>query len=227
MHIPSSRSPQRAHRHVPWGVAPARLAALFLLMAGAAGVLAQAQPPGRSAGLSGFPLRFDSELIRLYIVGDSLEVDGIYRFLVRPGAMQQTTLFYPYPQDSLLGGARMVRLEARAPGGEWTPQEFREHPQVHGARWFIPMDRGDSLEVRCIYRQAMLDRYARYIVTTTKHWQRPLSHARFEIYLPPEARPTSFSFPFEPGDVDGMTAYVYEASDFMPQDDIVVTWDVE
>jgi hypothetical protein len=186
---------------------------------------ASADPPARRGpGFTGLPLQFDSELIRLYIVADSLEVDGIYRFLCDAQGAPQMTLFYPYPQDSLLGGARMLLLEARAPRGVWQPARFEEMPAAHGGRWWVPLDLGDSLEVRCIYRQARRTNYARYIVTTTRHWQRPLSHARFEIYLPVGATPTSFSFPFRPQEDGAMRYYVYETEQFMPAQDITVEW---
>jgi len=195
--------------------------ALLAVLAGSA--LAD-PPPRRGPTATGLPLQFDSELIRLYVAADSLEVDGIYRFLCKPAGFPEMTLFYPYPQDSLLGGARMVRLEARAPRGVWQPARFEETPMAHGGRWWVPMDLGDSLEVRCIYRQALRAQYARYIVTTTRHWQRPLSHARFEIYLPKDTSPTRFSFPFRAEQEDGLVYYVYEAEQFMPSQDIIVEW---
>ena len=189
-----------------------------------AGLSAGDTPGRRAPGLPGLPLQFDSELIRLYIVADSLEVDGIYRFLCDARAIPEMTLFYPYPQDSLLGGAHMLRLEARAPRGAWQPARFEEIPRAHGGRWWVPLDLGDSLEVRCVYRQALRATYARYIVTTTRHWQRPLSHARFEIYLPKGTSPTRFSFPFRSAQEAGVQYYFYEAEQFMPAADIIVEW---
>ncbi len=216
----------------------AALAVLALLglagaLAGAAGDDPPAAPPAgdtpgrRVQGLPGVPLEFDSELIRLFIVADSLEVDGIYRFLCHARGTQEMTLFYPYPQDSLLGGARMLRLEVRAAHGAWQPARFEEIPRAPGGRWWVPLNLGDSLEVRCVYRQALHTTYARYIVTTTRHWQRPLSHARFEIYLPPGATPTRFSFPFRVEQADGVQCYAYEAKSFMPAEDIIVEWTMD
>jgi hypothetical protein len=201
--------------------------AWLCLMGTFLGPAAADQPPQRGPGAVGLPLQFDSELIRLYIVADSLEVDGIYRFLCSSQEPPEMTLFYPYPQDSLLGGARMLHLEARAARGSWQPARFAETPLAHGGRWWVPMDLGDSLEVRCIYRQALRTQYARYIVTTTRYWQRPLSHARFEIYLPKGAVPTHFSFPFQAQHEGGVQYYVYEAEQFMPTEDIIVEWRAE
>lgn len=188
------------------------------------GAPAGGAPDRRGPGLPGLPLQFDSELIRLHIVADSLEVDGIYRFLCDARGIPEMSLFYPYPQDSLLGGARMLRLEARAPRGAWQPARFEEIPRASGGRWWVPLDLGDSLEVRCIYRQALRTTYARYIVTTTRHWQKPLARARFEIYLPQGVSPTRFSFPFQVTQEAGVRCYVYETEHFMPAEDIIVEW---
>jgi hypothetical protein len=74
------------------------------------------------------------------------------------------------------------------------------------------------------YRQAIREKYARYIVTTTRAWQQPLRHARFEIRLPEGAEPTEFSFPFAPSRDSTGVVYVWEADAFYPDRDIVVRW---
>jgi hypothetical protein len=182
------------------------------------------QPPSELNPRIAMPLRFDAEVIRLRVTGDSLEVDGSYYFLCQGGRAPHTTLFFPYPRDSLLGEAHMVALECRCPRAAWQPMRFEEVPRSTGARWWVPLDLGDSLEVRACYRQALLGCYARYIVTTTKAWRQPLKHARFEIYLPDSARPVNFSYPFERHTAEEQTFYLYEATDFMPEWDITVEW---
>jgi len=170
-------------------------------------------------------LRFHSEIVRLSVVEDSVEIEGIYRMLCRPSARQElAALFYPYPRDSLLGGARSLLLEARVPGGAWEALDFRDTAQLSGARWTIPLTWGDTLDVRTVYRQALHANYARYIVTTTQVWGRPLVHARFEITLPEGAEPEEFSFPFRKQEEDERTYYLFEADEFLPDHDITVTW---
>jgi hypothetical protein len=75
-----------------------------------------------------------------------------------------------------------------------------------------------------MYRQGLRGRYARYIVTSTRFWSRPLRSARFEVYLPSHARPRFFSFPFVRTVSAGRVIFVYEAADFMPDRDILVQW---
>ncbi|MCK4305120.1 MAG: hypothetical protein KAY24_12855 [Candidatus Eisenbacteria sp.] len=172
----------------------------------------------------GLPLRFDSEIVRLFIEDDSLKVEGTYRLLCRPRRVAIVSLLFPYPVDSLLGGARTSCVKCRVPGGNWQAVSYEELPQRMGARWMVPLDLGDTLDVHTVYHQAILASYARYIVTTTSAWGRPLRKARFEIYLPEDARDPQFSFPFEYQVLGDRSCYCFEAIGFMPDRDITVSW---
>jgi hypothetical protein len=174
---------------------------------------------------SAVPVTFDSEVIKLFIEEDTLVVDGTYQLLCRPSDLEAMPLIYPFPKDSLLGEARMVLLEGRSPGGRWHPIPFEELPSyISAVRWLVPMDLGDTLQVRAVYHQALHDHYARYITTSTRAWGRPLRQARFEIYLPEHVSPIDFSFPFRADPVDGRNRFVYEVQDFLPDRDVIVRW---
>jgi hypothetical protein len=170
------------------------------------------------------PLRFDSELIRISVEGDTLRVEGLYRFAVRDSSRRAMPILYPYPVDSLLGDAWTELLECRAPGEDWETADFRELPGCRGARWLLSPADHDTLEVRTVYRQLLHARYGRYIVTTTAGWQEPLRRARFEIRLPAGTRPSSFSHPFLRRETGDDVLYVLEEVDFLPDRDIVFTW---
>ena len=170
------------------------------------------------------PVEFHSETVRIAIGGDSVEVTGLYRFLTRRSALGSATILYPFPVDGRLGGARMVSVEVRAAGAGWRPLPFSGRPDLPGAVWRLPTDWGDTLEVRGVYRQALRGRFARYIVTTTSSWSRPLESARFEITLPDGARPERFSHAFRASRLEGRRVYVFEARGFRPDRDIEVEW---
>jgi len=170
------------------------------------------------------PLRFDTEVIRIHVEPDSLRIEGHYRFIVpepRPGFQ---SLFYPYPVDSLLGGARTVSLEWRRGDRPWQTLEYHELPSGRGARWPVPLPDEGWVEVRTVYRQERLADYGRYIVTTTQDWANPLRHALFKIHLPAGARPLTFSHPFTRVSTAGENCYLFVANEFFPERDIIFTW---
>lgn len=172
-----------------------------------------------------FPLQFESEVVRLFVEPESVRVEGLYVFRRSESALPAVSLLFPYPTHELVGGARTLRLEARAPGEPWRPLDFREIPQVPATRWRVPLDLGDRIEVRTVYRQELLARHARYVVTTALAWGAPLLRARFEIRLPENATPTRFSLPFERREEDGDAFWLYEAAPFTPERDVVVEWE--
>jgi hypothetical protein len=183
-----------------------------------------AAPPRPGPIATGFPLRFDSEIIHLRIVGDSLEVDGTYFLACQLPYDQPISLFYPFPKDSLLAGARMVDGRARIGDGPWEALRFQALPGRNGVRWWVPACPGDTIEMQGRYRQGLRETYARYIVTTTRAWQQPLRHARFEIRLPDGAEPVKFSFPFVAERDSTGVVYVWETDSFYPDRDITVRW---
>lgn len=170
------------------------------------------------------PLVFDSERIALSIVGDSLEVRGSYVLLCGGEGRQSLPLFYPFPRDSLLGGWRFVSLAVSAgAAAPALPARWEPVPRTAAVRWWLPPCASDTLIAEAVYRQALLGDYARYIVTTTRAWERPLRRAEFEIRLPAGAEPLGFSFPFAPS-TEEPGLYRYEAAEFLPDHDITVRW---
>jgi hypothetical protein len=176
------------------------------------------------AALHSFPLAFDAETVRLFVEGDSLRVEGLYQLSCRQSSPEPLSLLYPYPADSLMGGAHTTLLECRAVNGDWQSLPFDETSRLPAARWRIPRDLGPTLEVRTVYRQALHSHHARYIVTTTAAWGRPLHTARFEIHLPAGVQPTFFSYPFTPAPEIGPNCFTYEAKNFLPEKDVIVEW---
>jgi hypothetical protein len=204
--------------------------ALTAALAVGASALARADGEGpgtarpRSAFARNLPLIFDSEHIALSILGDSLEVRGRYLLRCQGRGEGEIPLLYPFPRDSLLGGWRFLSLDVRAGlAGDALPARWEAVPHTAAVRWWLPPCPGDTLVAEAVYRQALRGEYARYIVTTTRAWERPLRRAEFEIRLPAGAEPLEFSFPFAPA-AEAPGLYRYEAADFLPDHDITVRW---
>jgi hypothetical protein len=154
--------------------------------------------------------------------GDVVEVTGTYHFRVVGGRSAAQPMLYPYPQDARLGAAKTLRLEVERADGRWASLKFEELPP-RGVRWHLPASERDRMTVRTVYRQVMRTTYARYIVTTTQYWGAPLRRARFEIRLPPGAKDPRFNYPFRPKG-PSVRVWTYEAEDFLPREDIVVSY---
>lgn len=195
-------------------------------IAGALALVPIGAAPARAGGPPGpeLSVSFDSEWIRLSIAGDSLEVRGTYVLRCREKSGERISLFYPFPEDSLLGGARMISLSARIDGRELGGIPWMPSHGVPGVRWNTPPCTGDTLTLDTLYRQKLTTNYARYIVTTTKAWLRPLRLARFEVRLPAGAVPIDFSFPFEARGEPPDRFYTFEARDFLPDHDVIFRW---
>jgi len=188
------------------------------------------QPPPHSLEHA-FPLEFDSEEIHLIVEPDSLTgqpgrtlvVDGTYR-LVCHAATGVMSLMYPFPADPRMGQARPVRLEIRAPGGDWVPVEHALLPNASGLRCRVPLLSVDTLEFHAVYRQELIESYARYIVTTTRAWGKPLRRARFTVCLPAGMELAEASYPFAADTTAPAPRYAFLTEDFWPERDIVVEW---
>jgi hypothetical protein len=208
----------------PWlyRTAPVVLASLGI---GAGAGISQPAPASASNPIAeAFPLIFDAEWVRLDVEGDSLEVRGTFLLLCREPIEAPLPLFFPFPRDSLLGGARMVSLRFRVGGDADSPGRWEEVPGNSGVRWWTPPCQGDSLVAEFVYRQDLHAEHARYIVTSARLWGRPLRYASFEIRLPAGVEPLDFSYPFECRGTGEETYYFWETEGFFPDRDIIVRW---
>lgn len=171
---------------------------------------------GSASSAAPFAIQFESERVDLAVMADSLEVRGHYVLRCNEVTNRPVTVFYPFPADSLLGGARLVSATCAG-----SPARWEVSPGLPGVRIWIEPCQADTVVVEAVYRQALRTEYARYIVTTTRAWGQPLRHAAFTIRLPDGATPLAFSFPFTRREG---AVYVYETDDFYPDRDIIVRW---
>jgi hypothetical protein len=204
--------------------AAVRLVAVLLAVGSAARGAPAAEPvPSNPIGHA-FSLVFDAEWVQLQVTGDSLEVRGTFVLLCREPVEESIALFFPFPRDSLLGGARMVSLRFRTDDDANVPGRWEALPGDPGVRWWMPPCPGDSIVAEFEYHQEILAEYARYVVMTARVWGRPLRYAGFEIRLPPGAEPTELSYPFERRGTGEETYWAWETEGFFPERDIVVRW---
>jgi hypothetical protein len=75
------------------------------------------------------------------------------------------------------------------------------------------------------YEQKLKSNTARYIVKTTRQWQRPLNLARFEITLPKNLSNYKISYPADSiKEENGQRKIYFTRRNFFPKQDVIINW---
>jgi len=75
------------------------------------------------------------------------------------------------------------------------------------------------------YEQKLKGNTARYIVKTTRQWQRPLDLARFEITLPKNELNYKISYPADSIKEESSYQKIYfTRRNFFPKEDVIINW---
>jgi len=168
-------------------------------------------------------LRFARERVVVEVSPGRTRVAGWYWFSNDSDAPLELSLFYPFPVDSVhLYPSEILVERERGSGRE--PLGFAR--QETGVVWRMAFGPREETAVRVEYVQEILDRHAVYIVTTTRHWARPIDVAEFEFRVPADIGNVNLSFVPDTKEAAGDTAvYRLKRTRFMPTGDLVVTWD--
>ncbi|HEV8150343.1 MAG TPA: hypothetical protein VGP61_09195 [Gemmatimonadales bacterium] len=169
-----------------------------------------------------FP-RFVRESVTLFIDPGELRVTGIYEFEGAP-ADGRVPLCYPIASADGLGPPRVEAIELRS-ATDWKllPATLEQHGTECRIALAPGKTRAYQLEVR--YRQSLAGRTAKYLITTAQEWARPLHRGWFQVIMDGSLGEPRFSLPFrEQQERPGFRRFVFEASPFRPDNDLVVTW---
>jgi hypothetical protein len=123
-------------------------------------------------------------------------------------------MYYPFPVDSLHPYPEFIWVDGLP---------FIKADSGIYFRFEIGAAAACSLEVA--YRQRILGRSARYILTTLQEWDRPIEEAVFKISLPRDLPGVELSYPADSLSLaDGSAVYLLTFRDFMPEKDLLITW---
>jgi hypothetical protein len=192
----------------------ARWLALLLLVAGC-----------RQPGPAG-PVHFAREEVWLDVRPGVLVVSATYHFTCAAKQPVIGLMSYPFPVDSLNpypDSIVIARYESGPPAAGLAARSFeRNDTAVVFPLRFAP-GREDSFFAW--YRQPLRSNSARYIVTSTRQWRRPIDRASFRVSVPARFRAVELSF--EPDSVvivDSIRNYYFTRRQFWPDRDVVVEW---
>jgi hypothetical protein len=168
---------------------------------------------------------FVYEKIVLEVEPPELTVTGLYSFQNHFPHEIILPMLYPFPVDESQDFPHQISAFRITNEGDERLDVTSRRP-ANAVRLDLSMGRKSSGEMKVTYSQKLRAQEARYILTTTKAWGKPLRSADYEIIVPENLRIISMSFPFDGVETSaGKRHYYLHKEDFMPQTDLIVRWD--
>jgi hypothetical protein len=146
-----------------------------------------------------------------------VSISANYYFKNYSNEAKSALIFYPFPIDEFHSYPDSIDVV----GLKYTKTDSGINFVIH----FKPI----VIEtLRVFYRQRLNDNQARYILTTTQNWQRPLKEARFVIDFSENlAEPKFLYFSYKADSLikrDNRIFYYLYKKNFMPKTDLIAVW---
>jgi hypothetical protein len=158
-------------------------------------------------------LHFCREEVNLRVRPGTLEVAANYHFQWPGRDTVRARISYPFPLDSVHGFPDSVAF----PGRDF---ELADSSAGFWMR-FLPQSEDSFL---AWYRQPLRGSQARYIVTTTRRWERPIDLAQFRVEVPTSLHARLNYRPDSTTKTDSTIIWHFACRDFWPSEDVTVTW---
>lgn len=142
-----------------------------------------------------------------------VEIEGIYYFRNLTGGTITMTIQYPFPVDAHHPFPHEIVVENYS---------FRKDSS--SIYLDFSMNPREEKSIRIRYRQLHYNKSAKYILSSTQHWDYPIQQADFAVSAP-QAWKTGISL--EPGRKDvkeGRVIYYISRRNFSPKEDLVIRW---
>ncbi|MFQ5870002.1 MAG: DUF4424 family protein [Candidatus Zixiibacteriota bacterium] len=168
---------------------------------------------------------FVYEKIIIEIEPPELTVTGLYRFQNRFPFEVTLPMLYPLPVDEYQDFPHQISAKSISADGK-QPLEFAWRRNNNAIRLNVSAEGKSSTEMRVTYSQRLKGKQARYILTTTKAWGKPLKSADHQLILSENLKISSISFPFDRAEnIAGKRVYFSYKENFLPDTDLIVTWE--
>jgi hypothetical protein len=168
-------------------------------------------------------LDFFREDLSFQIDSTNFTVSGQYYFRNNSSSQQQTMINYPLPRltDGPLFDTILVFSEEEPA----VPLQINVHDTM--VIFSITMQPGSEKQITIIYSQRHNGNYAKYILTTTKYWGKPLQQADFTLVVPPYIHiQTCFEPPDKISEFEGTHIYHWARQNFMPTNDFEIWFEI-
>lgn len=168
-------------------------------------------------------ITFERERIDVFISGDTMEVSGIYYFTNNDSITGHMSIYYPFPTDSIHEYPHFIRLIAMSANQDTSYTKLSE-----GIGFNLTVRPGKTDSIKIIYRQRVYYCQGRYILTTTKYWNKPFAKAEYSITFPSHLTLNYWSFEFDSiFQNKGKFTYYAHRKNFMPKEDMIMKWQCE
>lgn len=120
---------------------------------------------------------FEAERVTLDIVEHGFVVTGEYEFRLHEPA-EPLAFLYPFPADTSLGVPELMEASIEGSSGRRALSLVEDNGCW---RWLAEPEDGQRCTIRIVYRQAMRDGHATYVLTSARAWRRPIERAHLEV----------------------------------------------
>ena len=151
---------------------------------------------------------------------DTVVVQGEYFFLSGRSDAFESSVFYPFPVDSIHRFPFFISVVDRKHG---TSLPFVRHEA--GVSFPVPLNPEDTTVIVVNYSQRVTRPRARYILMTTAAWGRPLCDSRYSVTVPKDMILSFVSYECDSVvERGGLLSYEFFKTDFMPDRDLSFMW---
>lgn len=203
-----------------------RIICSLLVLGAGSWSFAQGTDPGKGQ------VEFFKEEITMTVTDSTTAVSGVYYFRNNTEKDRPYTVFFPFYVDPAVSFPH--RIDAYAiDDGDTLTIDFETLDSLNAVRLGIPLKPNEVTVWHLDYIQRIESDYARYILTTTRAWKKPLEQADFKFIIP-----TDFAIleiwpkPSGVRRIVGATAdeparleLTSRQFDFMPGQDMKIAWD--
>jgi hypothetical protein len=194
----------------------------------AAAVIATVGVAGAAAAFATYMLYRHAEAREPYFAAEDVtiklsparaKVEGVYRFRNPAEEEQPIKLRYPFARGPALGEPENVVV--RDAEGRDVPFSWKGRD----AAFEVTVPARGEAEVAVSYEQSCRGDEFTYVLTSTRHWRRPVGDASFAVEVPPQLAPVASSYELEEvASREGVVRYELRRDDFYPDVDLNLRW---
>ena len=163
-------------------------------------------------------LTFEAEELNFYLENNLWEIDGLFHFANYDSLSTHKLIFFPVPSDSLCLPPKIKAIAIQDSNGA---EVTMLNQAKNGFTFLLSLPALSFCSLHLDYTQTLKSNYAKYIITTTNSWGRPLPYAKYTLH--PGINVQIRSLPFSVQKQEGRN-YIWEFFDFSSEEKFEVTF---